>query len=283
MSARHFCIIDDISSSLILDTMLGFQSHKLKIDRNFIINTMRHKNLKKLIKEITENENILNIEKIIKTVPKVILKYSEMYPDEKFIKLFKHMRVYLNVFHPNTSFKIESCKNYTSDNQSISHHCKITSIKKIKKDQIVNCLVGIIVKLSAQEESELLMPGINDFSVMYSCRKKCAQLWLGPASFINHDCNPNARFISNGKDSAFVVAIKSIQVNDEICCHYGDHFFGEKNCFCECATCESLEQGAYSNRNFKKKQIETKITGYSLRNKRKPMLEIAKSPKKMKI
>ncbi|KAK8865902.1 hypothetical protein IAR55_001050 [Kwoniella newhampshirensis] len=85
----------------------------------------------------------------------------------------------------------------------------------------------------------------RDFSIVWSGLKRCYQLFLGPARFLNHDCNPNVELLRQGKYVTFRV-LRPIKVGEELTTFYGENYFGRANIECLCLTCELNAQGGFT-------------------------------------
>ena len=114
----------------------------------------------------------------------------------------------------------------------------VLSRGNVKSKTIIPGLKGFTAKISDEE----LLDDMS-FSV-FAATKNCKynRIMLGPASFINHDCDPNARYIVEGEKSASTVAIqtlKPIRAGEEITVSYGENYFGESNKHCRCTVCKS--------------------------------------------
>ena len=63
---------------------------------------------------------------------------------------------------------------------------------------------------------------------------------LGPASFINHSCEPNVEFVCSGTKARTIVKVKALQnikPGAQLLVKYSDDYFGEGNVDCMCPKC----------------------------------------------
>ncbi|KND00924.1 uncharacterized protein SPPG_09168 [Spizellomyces punctatus DAOM BR117] len=153
-----------------------------------------------------------------------------------------HAKRYLGMYHPAAGYEIAQTSRYKSSGKVEA--CIIATREFNAGDQIPHC-TGVIAELDEDDEEYLVN---RDFSVMFSTKKDCMCLFLGPARFVNHDCDPNCKFILLNERANLICfkVLRDIKVGEELTTFYGSNYFGEDNKECLCETCERLQKGGFT-------------------------------------
>ncbi|KAG0333472.1 Histone-lysine N-methyltransferase set9 [Podila humilis] len=242
MDLQTLSTLDDLLSDVLLDGVhLWFQTHKMNKDY-LPLNLSQDVILPIIQKRVVIDRRVpeavadlLEIEEIAKRLT-----------SKKLVANFPiQARRYLNIYLPTAGFEISQTDRYTSLTKK-SEACVIAT-RAFEPGSELRFCAGSMAHLTLQQEKDLEKK-TSDFSVIKTSRRGTC-LFLGPARFVNHDCDPNCNFMSGGADVIYFRALRSIGVNDEITTYYGDNYFGIGNQECLCATCERLGQGRYRSHN----------------------------------
>lgn len=170
--------------------------------------------------------------------------------------LFMHYcLLYLKIYQTSCTFEINVTDRYPSrtsidedeaenaenepndDKPEVKAHLEGCVIAKqaITKGEHIAFLEGWLAGLD--DDVDQTFKGETDFSIIHTSRNGNANLLLGPARFVNHDCNPNCSFTRKGQKIS-LRAIKNIHIGQELTVTYAKNYFGYRNRECRCVTCE---------------------------------------------
>ncbi|KZT56195.1 hypothetical protein CALCODRAFT_322500 [Calocera cornea HHB12733] len=152
-----------------------------------------------------------------------------------------HANRYFQIYLPTSHFEFVPTERYTAHTEK--NELAVRSTAPFETGKIISGLCGVLVALTNEENEELR--GGQDFSIVVNVHTKRFFILLGPARFVNHDCNPNVKMKRDGKSLTFEV-IRPIKTGDEILSSYGENYFGEENCECLCETCEKAGAGMFA-------------------------------------
>ncbi|KAI0718987.1 hypothetical protein C8T65DRAFT_716723 [Cerioporus squamosus] len=181
--------------------------------------------------------------------------YLRSYTQKQINAFATHASRYFELYLPSGSIEIAHTSRY-SHHTGKSELC-ILATRPLVPGTVISELKGSMADLTEEEDKELKGTDVGqaqgvgirrDFSVIHSKQLKKNHLFLGPARFVNHDCDHNVELFREGRYITFRV-IKHIGVGEEVTAHYGDGYFGRNNRHCLCATCEVNKRGGYAPQN----------------------------------
>lgn len=193
--------------------------------------------------------------------------------------------LYLKIYQTSCTFEINVTDRYPSKTTEPDEDAENDDKEDDAKEQFTPHLEGCVVakqNISKGEHIEFLegwlasldddvdqtFQGETDFSIIHTSRNGNANLLLGPARFVNHDCNPNCSFTRKGQKIS-LRAIKNIHVGQELTVTYAKNYFGYRNRECRCVTCEIRGVNGFGTLSSYPSEEDSSDTDYLTKLKRR--------------
>ncbi|KAF7865817.1 hypothetical protein EAF04_005982 [Stromatinia cepivora] len=284
LTLAQLCSYDDILTDALVDQVYYWTNIRKNRIAYHSSRGVREEDVTKILQNsVIIEKNTTKAEAQLLALPG-LNKFQQSLKSEKEKEDFRrHLKKYINIYLPDCPFEVSSTNRYTV----VTHEAAIVARREIRKGEVVKYLCGIQVVMTPEEEAHI-NHSRRDFSIVMSSRNKAASLFLGPARFANHDCGANARLMTTGSAGMEIIAVRDIEIGEEITVTYGDSYFGEDNCECLCKTCEDNRENGWaqdtddSNETIPKLSIEQEPTpldtpGYSLRRRRRLPSSVSES------
>ncbi|KAI3618592.1 histone-lysine n-methyltransferase set9 [Moniliophthora roreri] len=255
MNMRDLSKDDDFLSHLLVEK-LGTGNVPLlvhKMDPSRRLPKVQARDLLDIVRRLVTAKGLVHVvirqavDELLSLMP--VRYYLQNYTQKQINAFATHASRYFELYQPFGSIEISHTSRY-SHRTGKSELC-ILATKSLAPGTVITELKGSMANLTDEEDRELKRTDLRtsdirrDFSVIHSKSMKKNHLFLGPARFVNHDCDNNCELFREGRYITFRV-IKPITVGEEITAHYGDGYFGKRNRHCLCETCEKKGRGGYA-------------------------------------
>ena len=241
--------IDDIVVTMTVDISMGFKRKKLSNVELADMDEDTRVRIEKILDGVKSSRDFDKVVDQLLNLPWTEVVTRNMGGQEKKI-LKTHLVRYLEGFQTeNAEFKIEKTDRYAMEG---FQGAKIVAGKEVKKGAKISSLRGTTAPISLEQEKALGDRGVDTSCVSWSQVSKSQLIISGPTCFINHDCDPNCKFVVlPGRREICFEATRRIKEGEEMTIDYGPCYFGRDNKDCQCLTCEDQKKGW-----FRKKKSE---------------------------
>ncbi|GMT37460.1 hypothetical protein PFISCL1PPCAC_28757, partial [Pristionchus fissidentatus] len=246
LTPTELCAYDDMATTMVVDAMLNFTTHKMNHRRRYI-KTDERRAASQIMEDFAKNNDfVITLRKIFSM--KSVRAFLAHQTDNKRAEFRDHLLRFLQMFSFKAGFTIEPCSRYSAEHNQGARLVVTRHWQKGRPHRsAVRCHLGAE---TLPRRRRCCARTRTTSPVMYSTRSSGAQLWLGPGSLHQTTTAGPLVQVCGPTDGTASIQLRGPATGPTRSrAFYGDHFFRRlETSACECCTCERLGRGAFSTR-----------------------------------